>query len=189
MPSSSTTFPPSSFSSHPDHHFNGNHDAHTHYDGYFAYQPLAYSSHFSEETPLSSPGFTASNDSTLSDPCNPLLAQRLTQSPSLSTSPRMAANVLQLQTGAAYSSSGSGSASSRPAVRPTQNLLGLDNSSDGSDTSIVDGRTSSEEYARCSRCQRTPSVDVRTGQWNMISYGLNLWYCNRCAALVGLPKR
>jgi hypothetical protein len=138
---------------------------------------------------LSSPGFSSHNNAALSDPYNPLLAQRLTQSPSQSTSPRMAANVLQLQTGAAYSSGSSDSASSRPPVRPTQNLLRLDNSSDGSDTSVVDARTSSEEYARCSRCQRTPSIDVRTGQWNMISYGLNLWYCSRCAALVGLPNR
>ncbi|KAF1827136.1 uncharacterized protein K489DRAFT_405870 [Dissoconium aciculare CBS 342.82] len=101
----------------------------------------------------------------------------------------MAANFLQLQTGAAYSTKGSNPTASRPAVRPTQNLLDLDGSSDGSDCSAVDACPSSQEYARCSRCQRTPSIDVRTGLWNMIQYGLNLWYCSRCAALVGLPKR
>lgn len=154
---------------------------------YFTYIPADCNNHFSTETPLASPTFSLTED-TASDPYHPLLAYRDIE-PTLPASPKMSANLLQLQTTAAHST-----AAARPAPRPTQNVLQVTSdsygsSSDGSESSSTSVHTSSCEYARCSRCQRTPSIDVRTGQWNMIQYGLNLWYCSRCAALVGLPKR
>lgn len=90
-------------------------------------------------------------------------------------------------------------------IRPSQNLLQVTSddsvsssssrsSSSSSSSSASSSRTSLEmfstpELARCSRCQRTPSTDVRTGKSNMVQYGLNLWYCSRCANLVGLVQR
>ncbi|TKA61515.1 hypothetical protein B0A55_13116 [Friedmanniomyces simplex] len=98
------------------------------------------------------------------------------------------ASFMQTQTSAAQ-----GPASSRPTPRPMQNVLQitseeLDTSSDRSDSSDSSffGLASPPDTARCSRCQRTPSLDVRTGKSNMVQYGLNLWYCSRCAGLVGM---
>ncbi|TKA81177.1 hypothetical protein B0A55_02621 [Friedmanniomyces simplex] len=98
------------------------------------------------------------------------------------------ASFMQTQTSAAH-----GPASGRPSPRPMQNVLPVtsedtDTSSDGSDSSGSSffGLASPPDMARCSRCQRTPSLDVRTGKSNMVQYGLNLWYCSRCADLVGM---
>lgn len=155
---------------------------------YFTYIPAGCNNHFSTETPLTSPTFNL-QENTASDPYHPLLAYR-DVTPSLPASPNMSTNFLQLQTTAAHQNT----AATRPNPRPTQNVLQVTtdsygSSSDGSYSSSTNVHTSSCDYARCSRCQRTPSIDVRTGQWNMIQYGLNLWYCARCAALVGLPQR
>jgi hypothetical protein len=48
---------------------------------------------------------------------------------------------------------------------------------------------SSPEIARCSRCHRTPSIDITTGKSNMVQYGLNQYYCSRCAGMVGYYSR
>lgn len=79
----------------------------------------------------------------------------------------------------------------RPTAKPMQHSLqsSSDDSSNSNDSSHSDNSshsTSDFEHARCSRCQKTPSVDVARGGSNMIQYGLNLWYCSRCARLVGM---
>ncbi|KAM0721963.1 hypothetical protein Q7P37_002889 [Cladosporium fusiforme] len=140
--------------------------------------------HFSVETPSATPNHSPGeiNDNVDSDPYHPLLAYR----PPLPTQPTASANLLKMQTAAAHGSP------IRPRPVPQQNLLQV--TSDDSVTSSSSSRSSLEmfsapEVARCSRCQRTPSTDVRTGQSNMVQYGLNLWYCSRCASMVGLTER
>ena len=152
---------------------------------YFSISPPAYS-HFSTETPICSPTFGPVE--TPADPTNPLLAYRQshTSSPPLSPLHLPVWSVLQMQTAAAH-----GHSPSRPRPHPVQNVLHV--TSDDSITSDSSSSTyspkSSLDLARCSRCQRTPSFDARTGKSNMVQYGLNLWYCSRCASLVGLTNR
>nr|POE77392.1 hypothetical protein CFP56_09039 [Quercus suber] len=133
--------------------------------------------HFSVETPCCSPTFDAEQPSA-SDPVNPFLAYRV---PALHMSSKMD-SLMQAQTNAAH-----GNSPLRPRPRPLQqNVLHV--SSDDASSSSSDSSDSYEhpESARCSRCQRTPSLDGRTGKSNMVPYGLNLWYCSRCANIVGL---
>lgn len=97
--------------------------------------------------------------------------------------------LLQLQTQASHNHK-----STRPQPQPLQNVLHVDvdlNDESASSDSSYSSSTSQScfDTARCSRCQRTPSIDVRTGQNNMIEYGLNLFYCTRCANIVGFGNR
>jgi hypothetical protein len=84
----------------------------------------------------------------------------------------------------------------RPQPQPQQNRM--DHNSDGcvsSTPASTSGRGSmhnifsSPEIARCSRCHRTPSIDITTGKSNMVQYGLNQYYCSRCAGMVGYYSR
>lgn len=86
----------------------------------------------------------------------------------------------------------------RPQPQPQQNVLhvtsdeSVSSTSNSSYTSSTGSRHnifSSPETARCSRCHRTPSIDIQTGKSNMVQYGLNLYYCSRCAAMVGFFNR
>ncbi|EMF17128.1 uncharacterized protein SEPMUDRAFT_113150 [Sphaerulina musiva SO2202] len=95
----------------------------------------------------------------------------------------MASNLMSMQTSAAHGHT----PTNRPGPMPMQqNVLWTngDSSSDSSDS----GQSPIEIPPRCSRCQRTPSIDIQTGKSNMVSYGLNNWYCSRCAALVGFKR-
>jgi len=156
-------------------------------DCYFTITPPAYT-HWSDETPCCSPSFSPS-EQTPADPVNPLLALRSSSQTTHSRTSSMA-SLMQVQTSAAHSRT-----PSRPDATPLQNVLHVTsddsaNSSDSSDSDCsVFGMSSPPELARCSRCQRTPSLDVRTGKSNMLQYGLNLWYCNRCAGVVGMTNR
>lgn len=150
------------------------------------HQPHA-APHFSDETPMSSP---IRGPRTPSDPCNPLLALR--SSPPASTAPpRMdASKLLQLQTAAAYSLI-------RPKPQPLQDILEVSHDSfyssassspssspSSSDTSIRT-ITPPPQIVRCSRCQRSASIDSGLKKSGMVSFGTNLYYCNRCASFVG----
>lgn len=150
---------------------------------YFTYNPPVYD-HFSSETPSPTPTHSPGeiNDNIESDPHHPLLAYR----PPVAPQPSSSASLLKMQTAAANRMP------IRPRPVPQQNLLQV--TSDDSISSSSSSRSSLDafsapEVARCSRCQRTPVTDVRTGQSNMVQYGLNLWYCSRCAGLVGLTER
>lgn len=155
---------------------------------YFTYNPPTFD-HFSVETPLATPTTSSGDikDNVHSDPYHPLLAYR---PPVTHSTP--SANLLKMQTAAAHGSP------VRPGIIPQQNLLQVtsddsitsnnSSSSGNSSRSSLDA-FSAPEIARCSRCQRTPSTDIRTGQSNMVQYGLNLWYCSRCASMVGLTER
>ncbi len=99
---------------------------------------------------------------------------------------------LQKQTAAAHNQP------SRPQPAPVQHVLEITRDhSRRSSSSLAspetsysgDSHKSSIDFARCSRCQRTPSFDSKTGENNMVQYGLNLWYCKRCASMVGLTNR
>ena len=155
---------------------------------YFTISPPAHThDHFSTETRWYSPALSPID--TPSDPANPLLAYREPQMLSTPSSPatKASSSCLQMQTAAAH-----GHSPSRPRPSPVQNVLHVTSSedSDSSDSSSsIDSSKSSLDVARCSRCQRTPGTDFRTGKSNMIQYGLNLWYCNRCASMVGLSNR
>ena len=142
----------------------------------------------STESPCSSP--TLGPVETPVDPTHPLLAIRDPQHLRTLSSPSSTdafSSFLQMQSVAAYKHS-----PSRPRPYPVQNVLHVtsdDSMSSCSSTSSIDSSKSSLDLARCSRCQRTPSINVQTGKSNMVSYGLNLWYCSRCASMVGLTNR
>ena len=103
-----------------------------------------------------------------------------------------AANFLQLQTRAAFPQTAS---ASRPSS-PSQNAL-LTASSPGKTNhslSTTSSRQPSSERspapsvihcARCSRCQRSVSSHEDVPGINGVSFGLNSYYCNRCAKAVG----
>jgi len=152
---------------------------------YFTYHPPSYN-HFSTETPCASP-LLSPHEPSSPDPGNPLLAYREPQPFSCMSHIESNDHFMQVQTTAAHSK-----ALHRPSPHPLQNMLytSSESSADSDDSppssdSIGSDLTSPIETARCSRCQRTPSLDVRTGKSNMVSYGLNFWYCTRCAAMVG----
>jgi len=149
------------------------------------------------DTPLTSPTFD--DDLITPDPTHPLLASRLSQMfiseySKGSSAPRMdGSKVLQLQTQAAHSTP------ARPQPRPLQDMFHIaddteQNSDDSinsnaSDDSMSPDEASSMLHARCSRCQRSASTDLTTGGSNMIQWGLNSFYCTRCAKIVGFGHR
>jgi len=103
-----------------------------------------------------------------------------------------ASKLLQLQTQAAHPRA------VRPQPRPLQDMFNIhDNTEINSDDSITsttsDDATSSAalalQQARCSRCQRGSSIDLTTGGSNMVQWGVNSFYCNRCAKIVGFGHR
>lgn len=156
---------------------------------YFSYIPST-SSHFSIETPVCSPGSSTLTLSTLADPSNPLLALR--DPPSIPRSPPAtmdASKLLQLQTAAAYGSR-------RPAAQPVQNCTvnsddsqsqsssSSSSSSDSSTTSTPQNGFATSLPIRCSRCHRSASLGY-SDPTAMVSFGTNLYYCRRCADLVG----
>ncbi|EMC94779.1 hypothetical protein BAUCODRAFT_74016 [Baudoinia panamericana UAMH 10762] len=150
---------------------------------YFTITPARHFSHFSDETPCCSPTFSSPEEQPVADPANPLLAYRESYLPTIP----QPANVMQVQTSAAH-----GQTPSRPRPTPVQqNVLYVSDSDSGSDSnsSMGSGMMSPPELARCSRCQRTPSLDLNTRRSNMVQYGLNLWYCTRCAGMVGMTNR
>lgn len=161
---------------------------------YFSIQHDQQSS-YNDETPSTTP-FTPSSETILSDPSNPLLAYRpCLQSPTNSTTTtnptrtRMD-SLLQLQTQAAHIPS-----PRRPQPQPLQNVLAFGDDSTESDDSNSSSSTFSSmqsqlDVARCSRCHRSQSINMSTGKaTNMVSYGLNLFYCTRCANIVGFQSR
>jgi hypothetical protein len=55
---------------------------------------------------------------------------------------------------------------------------------------ILSNFTSDEfKYIRCSRCRKAFRKATKPGHLAMLNYGLNLWYCSWCAALVGWNSR
>lgn len=77
--------------------------------------------------------------------------------------------LLQMQTNAAYQSIG------RPSPQPAHQ----------SSTAPFFA-----DYARCSRCQRSVSIDASAGPFygNAVAFGTNSFYCRRCATMVGFKK-
>jgi hypothetical protein len=151
---------------------------------YFSIQHNKYSS-YNDETPLTSP-FTPPGENIVSDPSNPLLAFRpCMQSRSTNQTRPGMESLLQLQTQAAHIPP-----PRRPQPQPLQNVLAV--SDDYSDDSSSDqGNTQAPmELARCSRCHRSQSIDMSTGKAaNMVAYGLNSFYCLRCANITGFLQR
>jgi hypothetical protein len=135
-----------------------------------AVQPSGF--HYSDETPLSTPSL---DRLTQADPSHPLLARREPSPiPSTPLLTMDASKLLQLQTAAAYSAQ-----LSRP---PTTHF-----NSDSSSAS-VSSRSSSAgaaEHIRCVRCQRTSSHVSDPAKAGMVAFGTNLFYCVRCAQIVG----
>ena len=132
-------------------------------------------SHFSDETPCTSPTSTTSTASPISDPQNPLLAFRPS---SIEMTSPTGGNLLQLQTSAAHPQ--------RPQPVPLQDMLVTSDDSSASESS---DSTPPTQIARCSRCHRTTSIDsARPHKSGMLQYGLNQWYCTRCATIVGYRR-
>lgn len=151
---------------------------------YFSIQHTNYSS-YNDETPLTTP-FTPPGENIVSDPSNPLLAYRpCLQSPSTTQTRSGMESLLQLQTQVAHIS-----APRRPQPQPLQNVLVVSDDLSESDSSSSSQGHMHMEVARCSRCHRSQSIDVSTGKAaNMVAYGLNSFYCLRCANITGYLQR
>ena len=135
------------------------------------------------------------DETSISTPGTPTAFLLPSRDPSISgvLSPTTEISLMQRQTSVAHKSM-----SSRPKPQPVQNVLhvtsddsnsALSSSSDNSFDSSTAHMASELEFARCSRCQRSASLNSGTGNKTMVQYGLNLWYCIRCAAMVGLAHR
>ena len=91
-------------------------------------------------------------------------------------------SILQLQTQAANG------------ARPIQNPLPKANRSDESISTVSSSGSSSPksslDIVRCSRCQRSLSIDTSlpANQSGAVRFGLNSYYCTRCANVVGFVK-
>ncbi|GAM83377.1 hypothetical protein ANO11243_013640 [Dothideomycetidae sp. 11243] len=174
---------------------------------YFSLAPSQTPASLSSDTPLASPE-PHHCDAPMADPSNPLLAVNLAaaQPPHRYNTSRMvdASNLFQLQIQASHQPE----RRLRPGPRPLQDDstlrddLAISRNSPSMTPSHVAGSPnpsysdcstpspeSSMNHARCSRCHRTPAVDLATLKSNMIEYGLNLFYCTRCAEIVGLRRR
>ncbi|KAF2838007.1 hypothetical protein M501DRAFT_915906, partial [Patellaria atrata CBS 101060] len=154
---------------------------------YFTYIPHP-STHFSIETPLPSPA-DSSGELPSPDPYNPLLAYRELPTPLDMTANSQASKVLQLQTTAAYTQM-------PRKAQAIQDVFDLedDGSEDATETYSRSSSTSSTAnstpvpptFVRCLRCRRDFSTGsaVSTGS-HKVQFGVNLYYCGRCASLVG----
>ncbi|KAA6415615.1 MAG: hypothetical protein FRX48_00331 [Lasallia pustulata] len=98
------------------------------------------------------------------------------------------ANLLRLQTQVAHADA------SKPKTYPVQAVGGGaidsdDISNSPSSSSSPGSRMNSLDIVRCSRCQRSLSVDTAsTSSGGLVRFGTNSYYCNRCATLVGFKK-
>lgn len=98
------------------------------------------------------------------------------------------ANLLQLQTQVAHPDA------NRSQTHPVQ--TGIHTAVDSDDGSISSSfssdfgsRMDSLDVVRCSRCQRSLSIDTgSTSSGGVVRFGTNSYYCNRCATLVGFKK-
>lgn len=144
--------------------------------------PSPRNDHFALETPDISPPCNQVDQST-SDPVDLLRTYTAPIVVSQPASPNAMNSFMQAQVNASH-----GHSTSRPRPNPVQRDLHTtsDDSSSSSSSGDSTRSGSSLEVARCSRCHRTPALDVNSGKSNMIEYGLNLWYCSRCANIVGL---
>lgn len=144
---------------------------------YFSTTHLSLShdyNHFSTESPCCSP--VSSPTEATPFPQHPLLACRES---TFHTMPA-ASSLLQIQTAASHGPP------SRPQLQNVLHVTSDESTTSNSSKSSMDLLSCSPEFARCSRCHRTSSVDYKTGQSNFLRYGLNLYYCNRCAAVTGM---
>lgn len=178
---------------------------------YFSITPGQASQHGSVETPLCSPELQ-NLDNPVADPSNPLLAVTLSPPPILRLNSRKmvsdGSNLFQLQSRAAHQPE----RRTRPQPQPVQStsILGADDDLSSSDLasprsgadSLVPSAASSDcsdcpstrsspqsFSARCSRCHSHSTTNVQTRKTNMVAYGLNLYYCTRCADITGLGRR
>lgn len=152
---------------------------------YFSIIPSTYYSHFSVETPSTSPCSSSFDGDTPSDPSNPLLALRVFPPPTTPPASMDASKLLQLQTAAAYS---------RPSAQSVQNSMSANTSTSSTSSTTTTSSTTltppPELLIRCSRCHRSSSLgSASSSSSGMISFGTNLYYCNRCASLVGYDAR
>lgn len=132
-----------------------------------------------DETPLSSLSTPSDEDISCPKSTHSIAFQPHLDNPS--TFKMDASRLLQLQTQAAHPMS-----LVRPQARPLQDVLYVEDSSERSpDSETSSPPTSSPSTARCSRCQRTLSFTMESAR---VSYGLNLYYCARCAEMVGYKR-
>jgi hypothetical protein len=142
---------------------------------YFSIAVPPSSSHFSTETPNTTP-LSEYRPHTFSDPAHPLLAFRQTPLQFMSSLPD-ASRVLQLQTAAAH----------RPSTEPLQH--GAASTATPSDSSSSSNSRSSSTSSRssvmsspaqlsCCRCRRESLI-------GMIQFSTNIYYCSHCARMVG----
>ncbi len=90
-----------------------------------------------------------------------------------------APSFLQLQTRAAHPSK------RRQDQSDTDTQVSASRSSPRSSTESSPWQSPSTDWARCSRCHRSVSIDGSPPSMTGISIGINSYYCERCAKLVG----
>ncbi|EYE93606.1 uncharacterized protein ASPGLDRAFT_44536 [Aspergillus glaucus CBS 516.65] len=50
------------------------------------------------------------------------------------------------------------------------------------------GTASNFDIVRCSRCQRSMSLEKDEKTPGVVRFGMNSYYCSRCASMVGYPR-
>lgn len=97
-------------------------------------------------------------------------------------------NLLQLQTQVGHPDA------NRNQTHPVQTGIHTAvDSDDGPTSSSFSSDSGSQmdslDVVRCSRCQRSLSIDTgSTSSGGVVRFGTNSYYCNRCATLVGFKK-
>ncbi|CZT15544.1 uncharacterized protein RCC_12333 [Ramularia collo-cygni] len=149
---------------------------------YFSVTHMSHSEeyeHFSTESPCSSPAFSPTEATSFSQ--HPLLA---TRRESICYTMPAASSLLQIQTNASH-----GRTQSRPQLQNVLHVTSDESTGSSSSKSSMDSSfSSSSDFARCSRCHRTSSIDYKTGQNSMVQWGMNSYYCSRCADVVGMKR-
>ena len=104
---------------------------------------------------------------------------------SLLTNAMSASSFLQLQTRAAHPPK-------RPQNQPDKDIQvttfsssSTSPSSPGSSIELSPAQSPLTDWARCSRCHRSVSVDGSLPSMTGVSFGINSYYCQRCAKWVG----
>lgn len=150
---------------------------------YFSIPAARSSFESTDDTPFASPLEPFTLPETPSDPNHPLLALRAAVTPQAERRPRKmdASKLLSLQTGAAYAS--------RPQPQPLQHTPQMDSTSTTDSAASSDVSSLNSTFAvRCSRCHRSMSEGTDPSKSGMVSFGTNLYYCSRCASIVGYNR-
>jgi hypothetical protein len=104
-----------------------------------------------------------------------------TKAPSINIQQMSQLSFMQLQTQSAPKRPLAGHSDSSSSCNSSRSLSSSVNSGSSTPKNSLD-------IVRCSRCQRSLSIDPSGRQDNVVRFGMNSFYCNRCATVVGYLK-